>query len=90
MNSISRSNLEKLMTPACTKVSRVARLPTTTRLFGALTVKLFRPEPLQRRDITLQGGEPFLIVERAHLFFVRGPILFHAHPQGHANEQKEC
>jgi hypothetical protein len=52
--------------------------------------QLFGPEPLQRRDITLQGGDPFLIVQRAHLFFVRGSVLFHAHPQWHANEQKEC
>jgi hypothetical protein len=28
-----------------------------------------------------QSRDPFLIVERAHALLVRGPILFHAHPQ---------
>ena len=53
--------------------------------------KVFRPEPFQRRDITRQGGGPFLVVERADALFVRVAILCHGElRKWHAEQQQEC
>ena len=41
--------------------------------------ELLGPEPLERGDIALQRGNPFLVVERAHVILVRAAILCHGH-----------
>jgi hypothetical protein len=53
--------------------------------------ELFGPQPFQRWDITPQGCDPFLVVERPHVLCVRAAMLCHGnHPQRHAEQQKEC
>ena len=61
-NSISRSNVEKLMMPALPNVSRTACLPTTTWFVGSFENEVLGPQPFQGRTIALTESDTMILM----------------------------